>query len=220
MVSVVYLVRHCEAEGNINDVFQGHTDGEISPRGALQLEKLKEKCRDIPFDIIYSSPLQRAYKTAQAANYYHNVPIIKENGIIELNGGDMEGKKWNELPQLFPDTYPVWENNHTKFVAPNGESIVQVYIRMRDSILKIVGDNKGKTIGIFSHGCAIRTFLAFASGYNVDGIDKMGWVDNTGICKILFDDNLIPTIEYINDCEHINSDKDTAAYQMWWRDNE
>lgn len=34
----LYLVRHCEARGNADRVFQGSTDAEISERGALQLE--------------------------------------------------------------------------------------------------------------------------------------------------------------------------------------
>lgn len=75
ILTTIYLVRHCEAMGNINRIFQGHTDEEISDNGRLQLEKLAERFRDIHLDALYSSPLKRAYRTAEAVNRYHQLPI-------------------------------------------------------------------------------------------------------------------------------------------------
>lgn len=46
-MTTIYLVRHCESMGNINRIFQGHTDEEISENGRMQLEKLAERFRDI-----------------------------------------------------------------------------------------------------------------------------------------------------------------------------
>ena len=100
MVTTLYLIRHCEAEGNIQEIFQGKTDGDITPKGEQQLDRLSERFRDIPFDVIYSSPLKRALKTAQAAAKYHNVEIITDPAFAEIDGGEMEGHKWNELSVL------------------------------------------------------------------------------------------------------------------------
>lgn len=57
-----YLVRHAEAQGNIEEFFQGHINTDVSEKGAKQLEMLAERFRDISFDAIYSSPLLRAKK--------------------------------------------------------------------------------------------------------------------------------------------------------------
>ena len=73
MVTKLYLIRHCEALGNINDTFQGSIDEDITDKGQRQLDKLAERCKNIPFDVIYSSPLIRAVKTAQAADRYHGI---------------------------------------------------------------------------------------------------------------------------------------------------
>ena len=89
MVTTLYLIRHCEALGNINDTFQGSIDEDITEKGAKQLEKLAERCRKLTFDVIYSSPLIRAYKTAEAANKYHGLPIIKDKDFEEINGGEL-----------------------------------------------------------------------------------------------------------------------------------
>ncbi len=55
MVTKLYLIRHCEALGNINDTFQGSIDEDITDKGQRQLDKLAERCKNIPFDVIYSS---------------------------------------------------------------------------------------------------------------------------------------------------------------------
>ena len=90
----IILVRHCEAHGNTISVFQGHTDSDISGNGAAQLELLALRCRNMPIDAIYSSPLKRAFRTAEAINQYHHLPIQIEPRLIEINGGDWEGKSW------------------------------------------------------------------------------------------------------------------------------
>ena len=92
----IYLIRHAEAEGNINRVLQGHFDADISENGCRQLEKLKKRFKTVYFDSVYSSPLIRAYKTAQAADFYLKLPIVKLGGLEEINGGHWEGEKWDD----------------------------------------------------------------------------------------------------------------------------
>lgn len=62
----IYIVRHAEAEGNTNRMFQGSVDTNISENGEKQLERLMKRALDFDVDKIYSSPLKRAQKTAEA----------------------------------------------------------------------------------------------------------------------------------------------------------
>ncbi len=218
MVTTVYLVRHCEAMGNISEVFQGQTDGDISEKGARQLLCLKERFKDIELDVIYTSPLKRAFLTAGAVNGYHNLPLNIEKDIMEINGGDLEGKDWKELGVLFPEIGVNWKKDFAKVVSPNGESVADVYNRVKKAMLEIISDNKGKSIAVVSHGCAIYTFLAYIKGYKVDEISNLNlWVDNTSITTIKFNDEKGSIIGF-NDCDHVNSSPSTEVHQMFWRD--
>ena len=58
-VTRILLVRHCEAQGNVKRVFQGHTDAPISENGKKQLDLLALRLRNETIDAIYSSPLQK-----------------------------------------------------------------------------------------------------------------------------------------------------------------
>lgn len=219
-MTTVYLVRHAQAEGNAKKVFQGTIDSEISDIGRKQLECLKERFKDIPFDAIYSSPKKRAYQTAQIANTYMNHEIRIVPDLCEIDGGDFEGRVWATLCEVFPEEYKYWERDSHLFKAPGGESMRQVYDRMSGAILKIVSENVGKRIVVTSHGCSIRNFLCFAKGWGFEKLDDVDWCDNTAISVIEFDEDLRPNIVIENDAGHLNDDIATFAQQSWWKRRE
>ena len=218
MVTTVYLIRHAEAMGNINETFQGHTDCELSAKGRLQLEQLKERCREMDIECIFSSPLLRTRETADAVNFYHSLPIQVEDGLIEINGGVFEGQHWCDLPRLYPKAYDLWANDFANFQVENGESMEDVYNRITLTVTKLVACNHGKKIAMVTHGCAIRNFLSYANYSSLLQIQDIPWSDNTAVSKIEFDENLKPKIIYQNDASHLNLEMSTLAHQTWWKD--
>ena len=220
MVTTVYLIRHAQAEGNEKRLFQGHYNGAISDMGRKQLEQLAEYGKALPLEAVYSSPLDRAVETAKAVNRYHGLPLQICEGLIEINGGDWEGVAWERFPIDFPEENDAWENHPWLFKAPKGETMREVYDRIVHTVLEIVKENPGKTIAIVSHGCAIRNFLTFAKGLPVEGIAQTGWCDNTAISKIEFDKNLVSTLIYENNTDHLTQDTKTFSRQNWWKKHE
>ena len=102
------IVRHCEAMGNHHRVFQGSTDCDITENGARQLDALAERMLEFPFQAAYSSPLQRALKTAQAANRHYGLEIKLDARLAEIHGGCWEGKRWGDFPALYPQESYLW----------------------------------------------------------------------------------------------------------------
>lgn len=217
-MTTVYIVRHAEAEGNKNKTFQGLTDCNLTEKGYLQLEALAERFKDIKIDKLYSSPLKRTIATAKAVNKYHNLPINIEKDVIEINGGVFEGQKWDEVPKFYPKEHNIWVNEPEKFKIEGGESMKEVYDRMKNAITSIVAENKGKTIAVVSHGCSIRNFLCFANRMPLKEINKIEWCDNTAISKIEFNDDLEPTVVYQNDSSHLMNSDESLQSQAWWKE--
>jgi len=215
----MYLIRHAEAMGNVNETFQGSIDEDISEKGFRQLEELKERFKDIKLDRIYTSPLIRAVKTAQYVNYYHNLDLIKIPEIMEINCGDFEGKKWSDLPILFPNEFDKWNNDQENFISPNGESMKQIYNRMSNAMNKIVDENLNlcidKTIAVISHGCAIKTYQCYLNSQPLSYMSKLGWADNTSVSLIKFENNLNSEIVYLNDNSHLSEENSTLRYSQW-----
>lgn len=213
----ILLVRHCEAFGNTQSVFQGHTDCEISGNGETQLELLGLRCRNMPIDAIYSSPLKRAYATACAINQYHNLPIQIEPRLIEINGGEWEGLPWGDLPRLYPDESEIWNKRPHEFAPKGGEPMREVYSRMWEGVVDIVRCNRDKTVCITSHGCAIRNFLCRAMGKPIEQLNDIGWSDNTAVSIIDFDDALNSNVVMMNDASHLTPETSVFTHQTWWR---
>ena len=215
--TLVYLVRHAQAEGNFKRVFQGFTDADISEIGKKQLEKLAERFRDIEIDCIYSSPLKRAMKTAEAVGKYHDLPIRIDERLKEINGGEWEGQPWSSFPEKYPEINDAWENHPDTFRAIGGESMRDVYNRVSEALLDIVRKNLGKRIAIVSHGCAIRNMLCFLTYGDLARLKDVDWCDNTAINLFEFDDTL-KCRQLLKNCnEHLSDDISTFANQSWWR---
>ncbi len=199
----LYIVRHCEAQGNILKTFQGITDYDITPCGAKQLECLAERFKNIKPDVIYSSPLKRAYKTAQAINKYHNLPINIKEKLIEIDGGEIEGISWVDFPTTRPVTEYYWNMEPHKFYVTGGEPMTSVYERAGEVMWELVRENPGKRIAVASHGCTIRNMLCQAMGRPIEELNTVDWADTTGVFLLRFDKEKLPEILLFNDISHL-----------------
>lgn len=217
MVTTVYLVRHAEAEGNVNETFQGRVDTEVTEKGMRQLDCLAERFRDIPIQVLYASPLKRTRVTAAAVNRYHQLPVQYMDELMEINGGVWEGKPWADLPRLYPESYRLWQEQMHLFHVQGGESMQQVFDRMRQAVCGIAAKHPGKTIAVVSHGCAIRNFLCYAAGEDISHLDQVGWADNTAVSKVEFDASGHCRLIFKNDASHLPPELSTLAQSKWCR---
>lgn len=181
----VYLIRHCQASGNLTNRFQGHINGTVTELGLHQLACLEQKFRSIHVNKIYSSPLDRAYMTAEAVGRGCGIDdITVDEEIIEICGGNLEGKTPEEMVQIDPVQSKNWFNAFHLFSPVGGESTAEVYDRMYKAFVRIVAENEGKTVVVVTHGCAIRCLLCALKGIPLEQSDSVGWVENTGVCVV------------------------------------
>ena len=211
----VILIRHCEAEGNIKRIFQGHIDSDISENGKRQLVALARRFRDIKLDYIYSSPLLRARKTAEAVA--HGMELRLCDGLMEIKGGVWEGKPWASFPTLYPEQARNWNLSPWEFHPAGGESMRELYERIWRTVLRIVQSHEGGQIGVVSHGCAIRNFLCRAHGRPIEDLNEICWCDNTALSMIDFDSLWRPAVVSENDASHLSAELSTLNKQSWWR---
>ena len=87
----IYLIRHGETLWNKKGRYQGIADVELSEKGILQADKIEDYFRDIKLDAVISSPLKRAVRTGQGVAVSHDLPLIIEENLHELDFGEWEG---------------------------------------------------------------------------------------------------------------------------------
>lgn len=93
----IYVMRHGTTNWNEQGRTQGRTHNRLSTAGLELTENRALEYKDVKFDIIYASPLMRTMQTARIMNKYHNVPIIKDERIIEIDQGVFSRRLWRLL---------------------------------------------------------------------------------------------------------------------------
>ena len=213
----ILFVRHAEAEGNLNRIFHGWTDSELTEKGHIQAEKVAERLKPVDIDVIYSSSLKRALQTAGYISRVKNLPIIRTDRLKEINGGDWENKRWDVLPELWPEEYRTWEYEPHNHKMPNGESMHEFQARLIDEIHCIVNQHKGKNICIVTHGTAIRALLCHFYGCRPDEMQGIAWHDNTSITIVDYIDGSFHVV-CEGDNSHLGPDLSTIDGQEWWKE--
>jgi len=202
ILTKIYFVRHCEAEGNVAQIFQGVTDTDITDLGAKQLEFLKKRFENIPLDIIYSSPLKRAYKTAVAVNGNRDIKIVTHEGLIELDGGIVEGKPFKKTFEKMPKLADAWQNHPEDFAPEKGESMRHAYERIYNTFLEIANENQGKTVACTTHGGVIRCILCKLLNDDIHNLKNIPLADNTAVALFVIDGTDV-SVEFFNDASHV-----------------
>lgn len=202
----IYLIRHCEAQGNVLRQLQGVTDALVSDLGKKQLKALSKRFENVKLDAVYSSPLLRAYETACAVADNKGIEVTKVDGLIELDCGVLEAKPFAEIFAEGTELGDIWYNHPEEFAPQNGETMRAGYERIWQTVLKLAKENKGKTIAAASHGGVLRCLLSRLLYNDIKGLNKVGWSDNTAVSLIRFDDAFNPTVVYHYDYSHLTED--------------
>ena len=205
-MTTVYLVRHGTTAWNEALRYQGRADNPLDEAGEKQGACLEEYFRDIPIDLGVTSPLQRAVKTLQycLASKDGKVPVIIEPEVAYIVFGEWDGLTAEESRQREPVFYRKYVVNEDRGFAkaPGGESMAEVYARMRDAVLKLAAEHPGETIVIASHGTAIQSFLNFASGIDPAHVRKF-LLYNCSVSCIDIDEEGRPNIRFYGDKHHV-----------------
>lgn len=105
-MKTIYFIRHGEAEHNVSGVFGGHIDTKLTEHGIKQanLAGQQAKKENLSFDIIVSSPLDRAHNTAKIVAAHLNHPvneIILSDDLKERFYGVLEGSDFTQYKQAY-----------------------------------------------------------------------------------------------------------------------
>jgi len=115
---IVWL-RHGNTVGNSHERFHGSGDVALSEEGARQVREAARALRTDVFDLVVSSPLQRAWKSAWLVT--GGAPIRLEPGFREVDFGRWEGLTAEEIRAADPVLYEDWQSGAPGFEYPAGE---------------------------------------------------------------------------------------------------
>lgn len=147
-------------------------DSSLNDTGRWQADKFFDAYKDIKFDKVYTSALQRSVQSVQ---HFIDLGIPHEHhaGLNEISWGHREGTRITpEEDAYYYDMLERWNQGETDEPIEGGESPLQVAERQKPVMDLILSRPEEKTILICMHGRAMRILLAHILNYPLHQMDR------------------------------------------------
>jgi broad specificity phosphatase PhoE len=151
----IILIRHGQTMKNKVGLPQGHTDSDLTEEGLVQLEKTRDFLKDHQIDVVFSSNLGRAIKTAKKICENRKVEHIIEEDLKELSWGDFASEPTDRLLKKWSDYYALEKSKGIRrenIRPPNGENTFDHMSRVNRFLDKLKRNHRNKNVLIVAHG--------------------------------------------------------------------
>lgn len=206
----VFLVRHGQSQDRVEKKIQG-PQSPLSNLGKSQAEALAKRFLSEKIDAIISSPLPRAFQTAESISFKTNIQITQEPLLVEQEEPIVFGV--STMSKSYQD-YLREEKKHlfeTEWKYQNkGESINDVIKRALKFKRNLESNYQGQTVLIMSHGFLMRALIAVClfgqdcPSAIIARFIRLTVMKNTNITEMTFDENeKLWKLSYLNDDLHL-----------------
>jgi alpha-ribazole phosphatase len=192
-MSTLVLVRHAEPEESARGLCYGTLDVGLSGEGRAHAELLAASLGHTPYDAVYASPRLRTRETAAPLNAARGLTEIVEDDLREIDFGELEGRRYDEIAETQPELYRRWMEAPTTVQFPGGESYGDLRSRAVRALERI---RVAHTCAVVvTHGGVIRAGVAAWLGMPDDaifrldqsycGITVVEWFGDTPIVRLM-----------------------------------
>ncbi|AFZ21185.1 histidine phosphatase family protein [Allocoleopsis franciscana] len=175
MATRVIIVRHGQSSYNALKMIQGRCDESVlTEKGTADAHQVGAALSSLRFDAVYSSPLQRAKKTAEVILPYlpGSPELLTPTGLLEIDLPLWEKLQKEAVKDKFSEEYRCWKERPHEFcmTLPNSEGtkehfpVLALYEQAKQFWQEILPRHPGGTILIVAHNGINRCLLASALG--------------------------------------------------------
>lgn len=187
----IYLVRHGETEWNVKHITQGQSNSSLTENGIKQAEETAEKLKDVEFNVIFSSDLSRAHKTAEIVKLNREIIIQTSKLLRERSYGSFETKHADEFRNTLKDKLKERESlsdsEYSSFrLATDVETDDELMTRFIRQLREIAVAYPNKNVLVVTHAGCIKNFL-IKTGYMERKTSTEWYFKNAGFVKTLSD---------------------------------
>jgi broad specificity phosphatase PhoE/ribonuclease HI len=155
------LLRHGQTSLSVDRRFAGRGDYPLTETGQQQAAAAAARLAARRIDMIVSSPLQRARRTAEAAAETTGAALAIEDGLMETDFGEWEGLTFGEAAERWPNEMSAWLAD-PEVAPPGGESFAAAARRVLPALDRVLAAYQGATVLVVSHVTPIKTLICKA----------------------------------------------------------
>jgi probable phosphoglycerate mutase len=147
VLTTIGFIRHGETDWNIEKRAQGCIDIPLNHSGEKQAKAVAERCGNENWDIIYTSPLSRAFHTANAIAEQTGLTVIPDERLREISFGETEGTTEEERLEKW--------GREWKTLELGREKDEEADFRWKAALQEIVQKHPHQKVLIVSHGALL-----------------------------------------------------------------
>ena len=180
------LLRHGQSQWNLENRFTGWEDVPLTEQGIAEAKVAGQlmKKNKVHIDVIFSSVLQRATKTAELAIKEMNLEqfwsdgqllMTKDQSLNERDYGDLVGLNKEETANKYgKEQVRIWRRSYD-VSPPGGESLENVVTRVKPYFINFIEPkiNEGQDVLITAHGNSLRASMIQVGLYKAEEISKI-----------------------------------------------
>jgi broad specificity phosphatase PhoE len=152
----IYLIRHGETTGDIEDRYGGSYDDHLTNKGQEQLRLTANNLVGKEIEKIFSSPLIRAQESSEIISQRIGAPIEYLGGLQERHYGVLTGLTKQDAQEKYPEVVELHKD--PKNTDPEGEGQEEFNKRVVEAF-RLVATKEYKVVAIVSHGGPIKTIF-------------------------------------------------------------
>lgn len=176
----LYLVRHTAPEIAAG-ICYGQTDLDVAASFDTELSTLLDKLSHLEMAEIYSSPLRRCLKLAEATSAALNFGVVQQDDRLkELNFGDWEMQSWFNIPRAEMDS---WAEDFVRQSPPNGESFQTLHARAKLFLGETAYSTNPHPKLVFTHSGVIRALVTEVQQQPLESAFKLE-IDYASVTKL------------------------------------
>ena len=193
-MTTLLLVRHGETDWNRDERFQGQANPPLNQTGRAQAVTLSVALAATPLGAVYTSPLERAFVTAEIIAAPHGLEPVTVAELREMYDGSWEGLTRAEVEARFPDQYARWLEHRRG--PDDGESYEELGRRVVPALLEIGGAHTNGRVLVVTHAGPIRAALAHVDSISYEEARERGpSIDNASVVELAVENGNLRRID-------------------------
>lgn len=203
-MATIYLIRHCESEGNACRRAQAHTDALVTRLGYAQIKALRQHFADIHLDAVYSSDTYRAVMTVEPMAKDRGIPVRVRFMLREITTGIWEDMAWGNIARDYPEEHAVWQKRPWALITPGINSFQELSERMIFTLRRIAKEiGPDGVAAVASHSCSIKAALCAIYGWSFERVLECGHGENCSCSKLLVDEDGNISAEFVHRSDYM-----------------
>lgn len=139
----LFVIRHGQVPSNIEGIVSGWNDEKLTDKGILQANQIRDKLKNIQFDVVYSSPVTRAQQTANIVAPQNK--ILYDARLAERDPGTLLGQSRKNIDNNS------WNSLAIERTPEGAETLASGLKRVKDILDEMEVKYKNQTVLIVTH---------------------------------------------------------------------